>query len=884
MSVEFTPMARTAEIMAAVRLAPDDPRVNALEATVRRRDAVLAAIAYAASRFLGTAEWDQDIREVLGRIGSAAEVSRVYLFEGTREEGGLLHMKMRHEWVADGVPTLASQPSLADLEVASSMLARWETLGPGDVIHGPVEALLPSEKHYFAPLGIRSIAAMPVFAGDRLWGYAGFADDLANRDWSRSVLEALQAATATIGAAIYRRRADDELRHSEERYRRLTEAAVEGVVIHDHGIMLEANPALGRIFGYDVHELKGMNVLDIIPTPESKQIIIDHMRSGSEESFEAVGRHKDGTLITVEITARPMMYAGKPARVATIHDISARKHAEESLRRREAQLAEAQAIAHMGSWDWDIESNDFVGSDEMYRIYGLDLGNPLPAGTILGRIHADDAEEVRQAIDAAVQHGGDFNIEHRIVRPSGEIRILRAEGRAITDETGKVVRIVGAGHDITDRKEAEEVARRLLEEQVARAGAEAAERRAAFLAEGSRVLGSSFDYQTTLATLTHLAVPAIADYCTLDLISRDGKFGRVAVAHVDQAKERILWDITKWVKEGAPMVEHLRKALVDGVSTLVPVLDASVVEAYAIDDEHRELLGRILPRAVIAVPLQVSGKVIGAMALYMSESGREYGADDLALAEELARRAALAVENARLFSEAEQATRARDQMLGVVAHDLRNPLSTILMASEMLEDAVDPATPARKQVTMITRAGERMNRLIQDLLDVKRIEAGGIAIERRAVPASSLLAEAAEMLRPLAVASGIELSVTECESLPEVLADPHRIQQVLSNLIGNAVKFTPAGGRITLAGECTSAGVRFAVSDTGPGIPAEQLPHIFGQFWQGARTDRRGIGLGLAIAKGIVEAHDGRIWVESVVGHGSSFYFSLPVAREKVAG
>ena len=881
MNPEYTPLARTAEIMAAVRLAPDDPRVSALEATVRRRDAVLAAIAHAASRFLGTAEWDHDIREVLGRIGSAAEVSRVYLFEGLRDDAGRLHMKMRNEWVADGVSPLAAHPALADLELASVGLARWETLGPGDVIHGPLEALLPSEKRYFAPFGIRSIAAMPVFAGDKWWGYAGFADDFTNREWSRSVLEALQAATATIGAAIYRRRADDELRQSEERYRRLTEAAVEGVVIHDQGVVIEANPAMGKIFGYEVDELKGMNVLDVIPTPESKRIILEHMHSGSEESFEAVGRHKDGTLINVEITARPMMYDGKPARVATIHDISERKRAEEALRRREQQLAQAQAIAHMGSWDWDVETNDLVGSDEMYRIYGLDIGKPLPANTILERIHPDDADRVRQAIEDAVRRGGNFDIEHRLVRPSGEIRILRAEGRVVKNDEGKVVRIIGAGHDITDAKEAEAVALRLLEEQAARAGAEAAERRAAFLAEGSRVLGSSFDYQTTLATLTHLAVPAIADYCTLDLISRDGKFERVAVAHVEQAKERVLWEITKYVKAGTPMVEHLRKALVDGASTLIPAIDEAQVAAYAVDEEHEEMLRQILPRSIVAVPLQVSGKVVGAMALYMMRSDRPYGPDDLALAEELARRAALAVENARLFSEAEQATRARDQMLGVVAHDLRNPLSTILMASEMLEEAVDPKSAASKQVRMITRAGERMNRLIQDLLDVKRIEAGGIPIERRAVPAACLLAEAAEMLRPLAAASSIDLTVASCDHLPSVAADPHRIQQVLSNLIGNAIKFTPQGGRIVLRGDCTPGGVRMAVSDTGPGIPAEQLPHIFGQFWQGSRTDRRGIGLGLAIAKGIVEAHGGRIWVESTVGRGSTFYFSLPTAGDQ---
>jgi signal transduction histidine kinase len=140
-----------------------------------------------------------------------------------------------------------------------------------------------------------------------------------------------------------------------------------------------------------------------------------------------------------------------------------------------------------------------------------------------------------------------------------------------------------------------------------------------------------------------------------------------------------------------------------------------------------------------------------------------------------------------------------------------------------------------------------------------------------------LLAESADSLRPLAAAAALELRLETSSSLPRVSADRHRMHQVLSNLIGNAIKFTPRGGTITLRGDVVADELRVAVADSGSGIPAEQLPHIFGQFWQGARTDRRGIGLGLAIAKGIVEAHRGRIWVESTLGNGSTFYFTLPL-------
>jgi PAS domain S-box-containing protein len=872
---------RTAEVLAVARSAPADPRVRGLEATIRRRDAVLAAVSYAAAHFLGPADWDRDVREVLDRLGTAAEVSRVYLYEANRDDHGALRVRMSHEWVAAGVSPLGDRLEMRDIDLASVGLARWAMLRRGDVMHGPLAALLPAERAYFAPLGIRSIATMPVFAGDSQWGFAGFADDLDDREWSRSVLEALQAAAATLGAAIYRKRTEEQLRQSEERYRRLTEAAVEGVVIHDEGVMLEANPAFGRIFGYELEELEGRNLIDLIATPESRELILHHMRSGSRESFEVTGTRKDGSLVTAEITARRTSYRGRAARVVTIHDVTERRRADAELRRQEAQLAEAQAIAHVGSFVWDLATNSLRGSDELYRIYGLEPDSTLSPGTILERVHPDDAELVRRTIDDAVTKAVPFSIEHRIVRSPGDVRCFRVEGRVVVDGDGVPVQMIGAGQDVTERREAEAVARRLIEEQAARAAAQGAEKRALFLAEASRLLSASFDYQTTLSTLARLAVPALADYCVIDVLRSDGTISRIGVAHVEPAKEPILFELAARyggrVRE-APPHHHLRRALIDGKSTLVPEITEASYRATAVDAEHLQLIEQVRARALVAVPLLVADRVLGVVTLFATDaSDRAYGPGDLALAEELARRAALAVDNARLYDEAQQATRARDQMLGVVAHDLRNPLGTILMASELLEDVVLHDMAARDQVAMVRRAGQRMNRLIQDLLDVKRIEHGRLAVEPRLVSAGALLTEAVEMLRPLAASNAIALDIDTVDKLPRVSADVHRIQQVLSNLIGNAVKFTPRGGRITVSAELAAGELRVGVSDTGAGIPAEQLPHIFGHFWQGARADRRGVGLGLSIAKGIVEAHEGRIWVESVVGEGSRFYFTLPV-------
>jgi signal transduction histidine kinase len=231
----------------------------------------------------------------------------------------------------------------------------------------------------------------------------------------------------------------------------------------------------------------------------------------------------------------------------------------------------------------------------------------------------------------------------------------------------------------------------------------------------------------------------------------------------------------------------------------------------------------------------------------------------------------------QLYGDAQQVIGAREEILRIVAHDLRNPLNTISMATSLLIETPLPDAIRTKQLQVIRRAGERMNRLIQDLLSVTTIEAGRLTIEPRLVRLEELCREATDMLGPLAQEKSITLRVDERADLPPVRADPARVLQVFSNLVGNAVKFTPPGGSITISTDRAGSEVRCAVADTGPGIPPEQLPKIFGRFWQAKRGDGRGVGLGLAIARGIVEAHGGSLSVQSEVGQGTVFSFGLPL-------
>jgi len=308
-------------------------------------------------------------------------------------------------------------------------------------------------------------------------------------------------------------------------------------------------------------------------------------------------------------------------------------------------------------------------------------------------------------------------------------------------------------------------------------------------------------------------------------------------------------------------------------------LPPETIEAFSRIDEYRRLLEAMPVRSILAVPLLTRGSPLGAIVLVRSSDSRPYERSDLGVAQALAERAALSIENARHYRTARRAIEARDNLLGIVAHDLRNPLGAILMHAAMLRRGDDETDRrSRKPAESIERAATRMNRLIQDLLDVTTIEAGGLSVEFGHVPADQLVSDSVDAQKSLASAASLALQLEIEPGLPELRGDRERLLQVFENLIGNAVKFTEPGGRITVGAMRRDAEVLFRVSDTGVGVEAENLSHLFDRFWQKRTARRRGAGLGLPIVKGIVEAHGGRIWVESAPGRGSTFFFTIPVA------
>ncbi|HEX2060666.1 MAG TPA: HAMP domain-containing sensor histidine kinase, partial [Thermoanaerobaculia bacterium] len=286
-------------------------------------------------------------------------------------------------------------------------------------------------------------------------------------------------------------------------------------------------------------------------------------------------------------------------------------------------------------------------------------------------------------------------------------------------------------------------------------------------------------------------------------------------------------------------------------------------------------------RTLVILPLVSRGQTIGVAAAVSTEA-KPFTREDLPLFTELARRASLSIDNARLYLESQQAVRAREEVLAIVSHDLRNPLNAVTLGASLLKMSNTLSTDDREQLDTIEVSAKRMSRLIADLLDVTRLEGGKrLPIEPETVPVRELIDEAEELFRAQAGVASVSIVVHVDDPLPPVHADRHRVMQVLSNLIGNSMKFTPPGGRIDVSATRTDGTVLFTVADNGPGIPKENLSDIFSPYWQAKRTERMGAGLGLPIAKGIVEAHGGTIWVESDAGQGTRFYFTLPIADEK---
>jgi PAS domain S-box-containing protein len=512
---------------------------------------------------------------------------------------------------------------------------------------------------------------------------------------------------------------------------------------------------------------------------------------------------------------------------------------------------------------------DFTG-----RTLEQELGDGWAEG-----VHPDDLARCFEIYVSHFDLRKPFEMEYRLRRFDGVYRWIFDRGVPFSDDRGEFQGYIGSCVDVTERLEGEQRSRDLAAEQAAHAAVRQSAARETFLAHVSQVMSAHLDYSSALDALVDLVVPAIADVCFFDVMDENGLLQRRAWKHVD--RERHPWLAQQFASFSIDPLKHpAADTLRTGQPKLVEDADDAWIERTAISPAHAQFLRELGIRSLMRIPVRDGDRPIGILTLVMTSDGRRFTESDCNLGITVAGRVTATLRNARLYSELQQALRVRDEVTSIVSHDLRNPVHTVLMASSLLLElgaSLDDAT-RRQNLAVIHRSASTMSRLLADLLDVMKAEGSRLALETAPTDVFTILRATHEEFRLQAAELGIALSIEGAQREMLVQADAGRVAQVLSNLCGNALKFTRAGGTVTLSAERTGSDITIAVTDTGIGIAAKDVEHVFDRFWQAKRAARASAGLGLAIAKSIVEAHGGRIGVESTEGKGTRFWFTLPAS------
>jgi signal transduction histidine kinase len=407
------------------------------------------------------------------------------------------------------------------------------------------------------------------------------------------------------------------------------------------------------------------------------------------------------------------------------------------------------------------------------------------------------------------------------------------------------------------------------------------------LDQASRLLlATSLDYQRTLEAIARAVISSFAQSCAINLLESDHSaspaLAHALTLHRDPAQADLMTALQAQIETG-----EYRSAAIRNEKSIFSADIFSDTGSDTGSDTSPDISNDGKSGSALIVPITTqTRKILGTITMVRAQDEVPFRVEDLTLAEELARRAATAIENARLYERAQSSIQTRNDFVAMVSHDLKNPLSAILLSAAFIlrsfkkeKELSDKDLHRQKQVEALDRSAQRMSSLIADFLDLTRIESGKLVVDKKSYRVHTIVQDAIEMMSPLALEKSITLT-RSTEPVIELgeyaLFDRERIYQVLSNLLGNAIKFTPPGGQIQIAVRIEGNELIFSVQDSGPGIPGHQRPHVFDRHWQGTDRYRGSAGLGLSIAKGIVEAHDGRIWVENSPAEGSTFCFSLP--------
>ncbi len=665
---------------------------------------------------------------------------------------------------------------------------------------------------------------------------------------------------------------------AESRYRDLTNSL-------DHAIIWESNLDLSlfsfvsgrveRLLGYPTERWTSETDFFLSLIPKDDQMDVLKVLHRLQHPTDPLGERCEHRLVSADGIERwfhtaIQIYRNEQNIALGLRglsvDIQSLKTVELALRDSQERLDFALRASLLGMWDWNLITGNFLASDTLQLMFGynsFDFPNTIEA--MRTRMLPEDREKHIQLINKAMKIPEYYELEYRIKLPDGQIRWIYSKGKSFFNSQQKAVRISGTVMDITSKKEIEEKER--------------------FLSEITLELSRTLDFQTNLRRISELLVPKFACWCIIDLIE-DNSIRRTIVNHRDPSLSQIVKKFES-LQTDLDAPSGASKAIRSGKSVLFPPesLDDLSENFYEIpmigtrDPEQIKIIQTLGIRSYISVPIKLRDISLGIITLVRSTTMPVFKEKDLRLFEETARRLALAIDNSRLYHEAQKAIKVKGDLVSFVSHDLKNPLSAITLNARLLEKSLvfnGKDERIKKTLERILNSSQKMENLIKNILDLAKIEAGGISLNLNSVNINSIIHDVVDISYLQARQKSIQVETEIDSSIVNIYSDSESIFRALTNLVSNAIKFTPENGKIKITVKPSGEDVIFSVKDSGPGIPTDQQNQVFERFWQDKPTAHKGTGLGLTIVKEIVEAHKGHIWFESKMGEGTTFYFKLP--------
>jgi PAS domain S-box-containing protein len=700
--------------------------------------------------------------------------------------------------------------------------------------------------------GLHGAFAVPVPIGPDELGVLEFLT-LAVMDPDPELLETMRAVGEHLGQFLHRRRIEAELQASEAQFHAFGNTVADATfVIDGSSRIVYANDAVRRIFGYSPSELVGAPLTRLMPERD-RDHHLERMRRYVEtgerhtrwEGVEVLGLHRDGTEVPLEITYGAFEKDGRQFLTGIARDITERRRADDQLRF-QARLLDAVGEAVMAT---DLNGRISYWNAAAEKLYGW------TAEEVLGRdvlevtptsMSRDQAQEAMDQLGRGESWMGEFMVRDRDGR---DFPVLVSDS-PILNADGQMIGVIGTSMDITEQRRREE--------------------RQRFMAEASRVLASTLDYSTTLNSVATLAVPHLGDWC---------------LVHVRETEADPLVPVARVVPDHALANADVLERLLTGNGHPMQAVLGGDVALTAPGEPGRDTLPEDRLReagvtALLAVPLRARGIARGVMTFVSTEPGRRYDPADVALAEELGRRAGMAIDNARLYRDAEEGNRAKADFLAVVSHELRTPLNAITGYADLLAGGIvgELSDAQQHHVERIKVGAGHLAHLIDEILAYARVESGRETVSLETADIAQVARDATVVVEPDAREKGLSVETDIPAQGPSLRTDPGKIRQILVNLLANAIKYTESGS-VRLTVRPSGSGVEIRISDTGIGIPPDALERIFTPFWQAESPNTRsvgGTGLGLTVSRRLTELLDGTIEVESEVDVGSTFTVTVP--------